>query len=461
MNPVRRDPADQPPPSGPVDPPGPGAPRPSARRALSRSLGTTFVAQFLMVASAVQLARELGLDDRGALAAAMIWPTVIGLVATLGLTESLTYHIAREPKRVGTFVGSGLVLAAAQSAAFALVTAALIPLVLSAQDSDTVTAALVYCLNVPFLVTGVVFLGALNGLHRYGAFSVLRITIFAAILASQTALFVSDEASLIRLCAAFVACQVLTTLLGAVLVRRAGVRGVAYDRAEARRIFAYGWRTGTSSAATVVNTRLDQLVISATLAPRQLGLYVVAVNLTSAAGLIGNAIAYAALPNLAAIPEGPRQALVARRLVGLSLFLSAILALPVLVLADQFVEILFGAQYADAAQVARLLALASVLFATARALEAVLRSIGRPLEAGKAELAALGATVAGLAALLPLLGIAGAAITSAIAYAVATAWMARRAAHALDTSALGLVVPDVAGSRELVRAVRAKLRQAP
>ena len=72
------------------EPPG----TPSTRRALSLSLRTTFAAQFLLAVSGIMLARALGVENRGEIAAAMLWPTVIAGIGTLGLTESLTFHVA-------------------------------------------------------------------------------------------------------------------------------------------------------------------------------------------------------------------------------------------------------------------------------------------------------------------------------------------------------------------------------
>jgi len=80
------------------------------------------------------------------------------------------------------------------------------------------------------------------------------------------------------------------------------------------------------------------------------------------------------------------------------------------------------------------LLLAAVALSTGRVLGALLRAVSRPLDAGIAELVALGATVLGLAVLLPLLGLMGAALTSLAAYLLSTGWMVARLARALRVS---------------------------
>jgi Na+-driven multidrug efflux pump len=84
---------------------------------------------------------------------------------------------------------------------------------------------------------------------------------------------------------------------------------------------------------------------------------------------------------------------------------------------------------------------AGIALGASRTLEAVLRGLGRPFQAGLAEIIALAVTVGGLAALVPWLGVKGAAVTSLAAYAVSAIVMLALAARALDVRALSLLVP--------------------
>jgi Na+-driven multidrug efflux pump len=59
-------------------------------------------------------------------------------------------------------------------------------------------------------------------------------------------------------------------------------------------------------------------------------------------------------------------------------------------------------------------------------------------------------TVVSLAALLPALGIMGAAVASLLAYASGTVWMLRRTTRALEISIASVFLP-AAGVRRMVR----------
>jgi O-antigen/teichoic acid export membrane protein len=403
----------------------------------------------------VELARGLGVEGRGELAVAMLWPTVIGNIATLGLEESMTYHVARARDKAGALLGSSLVLCTIQSLIFTAATLAVIPLVLREHSSYVIASALIYSLYVPFNMYGVTLNGTLNGLHRYEWFNTVRLAVGVLVLTAQTVLLLTGAMQVEVLVVAFVSCYLATGVVAGWLVSRARPGRLRFDRATIREVFAYGARSHASSTSNFLNQRLDQLVISMILPAKQLGLYVIGVTFTSLVVFVGGSMAYATLPNVAGLAAVEERAVLARRLVSLTLLLSALVSIPIIVLAPLLIRGLFGAEFVPAVEITRILVLAVVVLSTNRALEAVLRAVGRPLDAGISELVALGTTIAGLAVLLPLLGIVGAAIASGLAYLTAGFWMVRRATRALEVRAGLLMTPDRAAIEALVARLRA------
>ncbi len=81
--------------------------------------------------SGVELARGLGLTGRGELAAAILWPTMIGGIGVLGLEESVTFHVAGARKRseVGGLLGARS-LCAIQALLFTVIALVAVPLAL-------------------------------------------------------------------------------------------------------------------------------------------------------------------------------------------------------------------------------------------------------------------------------------------------------------------------------------------
>jgi len=423
----------------------------SIRRPLTLSFGASVAVQAMNVLTGVLLARTLGPHGRGDLAAVILWPSAIASIGGLGVAEATTFYLARQAESLASVLGTSLALAVAQSAICVCVGAALTPVVLSHFGDDTVRAAYVFLAFIPANLITLTLMSALNGLQRFGEFQALRLSVIALTCVSIGGLRAADELTVMNVTAAYIGANIAAGLLAFALVARAGGLRFSFRRATARRLVTYGIKSHTSSVTWMMNERLDQLVISMFLAPAKLGLYVTAVTMTSLVSLVGSSVSGAAFPVVAKLRTGRPQADAMRRFVRLSLIASAAVALPLIVAAPAVIDVFFKDAYGSAANVSRVLMVAAVVLSTNRALGACLKAMNRPLDAGIGEALALAVTAGGLAALLPLLGIMGAAVVSLAAYVVSTAWMARRAAAAIDSSVWSLLLPGRAEYEWMVR----------
>jgi O-antigen/teichoic acid export membrane protein len=206
-----------------------------------------------------------------------------------------------------------------------------------------------------------------------------------------------------------------------------------------------------------LNERADQLVISIFFSATSLGLYVVAVTLTSLTTLVGFSFALVALPMIARVELLAERRRIARLIVSATLVGATAVSIPIFILEPWIIKVLFGVEFADAAGVGRVLLVAGIVFALNRVLEALLQAVGRPLESSIGEGVALAITAGGLAALLPALGIMGAGVTSFLAYFASSAFMLRRSARALGVSARWLLKPE----RGTLKRARSLMRLAP
>ncbi len=423
----------------PAPEPKPG-PASLAGRAIGRSFGASLAILLLNIGTGVLLARTLGPHDRGILAAALLWPTITAAVGTLGLMESSTYHVARGEAPLSAIVGSGLGLGLAQALLATVLGAALIPIALSAHHQALVSA-LLYLGFIPLNIMSLFGAGVLNGLRRYNEFQLVRLLVIVASGALLALLAALDAVTVRHAVLAYLAANALTFVMTGWLVHRQAP-SPHFERPLARSLFRYGIRSHSSTVSSQLNERLDQLVISIFLAPRSLGIYVIAVTLTQASYLVGTSVAWIALPQIAPLQPGPERTTLIRRTVQLTFGCSALISLPVVVLAGPLIRAFFGSAFAGATSSARILAVAVVFLSTNRSLEAVLRALGRPLDAGAAELIALGATFGGLAILLPTVGLVGAAWASLLAYLVSMSWMCRRLSRALELPVSALIAVD-------------------
>nr|MDT0665014.1 oligosaccharide flippase family protein [Micromonospora sp. DSM 115978] len=223
-----------------------------------------------------------------------------------------------------------------------------------------------------------------------------------------------------------VGCFVISVIFQAV-VSRAAWRRVAgacrprFDVAVARELLRFGTVNVVTTLPYALNAHFDVILLAVLVPPAELGHYVVAVTLATLGVPVALAFGAVALPRLASMVDGTAQVAsrrIARRTVAGSLLVGAAVTTTVAALAAEVVPFLFGAAFVDSVQLAWLMAPGAALLGCNRAMGDVLRGMNRQVRVGQCEGA--GAVVTGVLLLLlvPLIGVAGAAIASATAYTV-------------------------------------------
>jgi O-antigen/teichoic acid export membrane protein len=415
--------------------------RPRLAHPLRASFATSAVGQGLTAGAAIVLARVLGAEARGALAAIVLWPMVLVVVGSLGMGEAMTYHAARGTRPTRALVGTGIAIALAEAAVLGAIAAVVLPFALHSFDPHVRVLAYVYAATIPLSLVAAYLTNVLQGLNRFTAFQVLRVLQLIAAAGGFAALAVVGQLSLTSAMTAYFVAQGVTVLAALLLLRRELAAGLRFEAKLARRLLSYGIRSHASSVASLLNERLDQVVISLVLAPTQLGLYVVAVTTTAATGLVGASVAMIATPVIARTDDSDERAAKAARYTKLTLVVSAATAVPLLVAVPRVIQFCFGHEFLGAGHVARLLLLASIVYGASRVLGGTLRALGRPLDAAACDSLALVVTLVGLAALLPTIGILGAGVASLAAYGTALVAMLRRTSKALGVPVSFLLLP--------------------
>jgi O-antigen/teichoic acid export membrane protein len=406
------------------------------------SFVATGVIQLVQAVIGVVLARILGPADRGELAAVILWPTLLTTIGSFGLAQAATYHAARAP-RLGVLVGSTLAVAVADSILLVAIGWAILPLVLGGHEDSVVRdAQLFLSAFVPLSLIAVSMMSILNGSHRFAWFQSLRLILIGTTVTGIVVLAATGSMTVGSAAAAYIAGYVVTATVALAVVMWTVGSEIGVSRDSARGLLGFGWRSQLSTSMWSLNERADQLVISAFFSPASLGLYVVAVTLTSLTTLVGFSFALVALPMIARFEALRERQRMARLIVASTLLCATAVSVPIFLAEPTLIRLLFGADFADAAGVGRVLLVAGIVFALNRVLEAVLQAVGRPLESSIGEGVALAMTAAGLAVLLPTMGIMGAGVTSLIAYAASSTFMVFRAAQALEMPRLRLLAPE-------------------
>jgi O-antigen/teichoic acid export membrane protein len=229
------------------------------------------------------------------------------------------------------------------------------------------------------------------------------------------------------------AANALVLLVAGVAILPLTASPLRFNLPTAKSLLGYGLRSHGGNVSGLLNERLDQLLIAVFLAPARLGIYVVAVTMTSLTTLIGSSVAMVALPTISRLTDATEKQAAVRHFVWITFLASAAVTIPLILLSGPLLRFFFGEAYSEAGGVTRILLPASIALSTNRALSASLRGLGYPADAGISEFIALGVTVVGLAILLPTIGLTGAAIASLLAYTTSSGWQLRRLSRRFQT----------------------------
>lgn len=414
---------------------------PGLRRSpIALSFATTIAIQGVNVITGIILARNLGPSGRGELTAVLLWPTILGALGTLGVPDAATYYSARRVA-LGKLVVSVAILGVAQSTVICLLGLLVIPRILAHYGLAAVHSGELFLVYVPLWYTAIYLQTIFNGLGRWRWFQGLRLLPLAVSGLGLVILVIADDLNTRNAVAVYLAGYATTALVAIGLLHTAKPVDMKPQWAPTKNLVKFGLKSYLSSASRLLNERLDQLILSIVLPSVTLGLYAVAFTVTSLTGMIGLSVAFVALPAVTKA-EGPAKLETGKRYISLTFLSATLLTAPILLLAPGIIRLVFGGAFENAAGPARILLVATVVYSVGRVVDSVLKGANRPLDAGIAEVVALAVMAAGLAALVPLFELTGAAMASMLAYSVSTVWMLRRAATLLEVSMVDLLIPS-------------------
>lgn len=196
-------------------------------------------------------------------------------------------------------------------------------------------------------------------------------------------------------------------------VEEAAEKEESYDR----RSVSYGLKAHIGNVMAFFNYRADLFLVNFFLAPAAAGIYVIAIQIAERLWILSRSVSTVLLPRLSELheEEDVRKALtpLVARWVGILSLLAALVLGP---LATFLIELIFGVEYSQAAGALRWLLPGVVVGAVGRVLANDIAARGRPelnmYTSGGVLVANVGANIA----LIPPLGIDGAAIATSIAY---------------------------------------------
>lgn len=345
------------------------------------------------------------------MAGALVWPSLLTAVVSIGIGDAITYYTAKAPELRREYLSAALHLVLVQASVVAIVLVFIVPHLVPPRMAALDRLFLIY---VPLALLSMITICSCLGQGSTRRFNTLRLVSQGSITIGLIALWLASALTPLSGCLTYVGAEVVTavcawTLAGGVSFSWAAFLG------NWRPLVAYGLRVHFSSIAALLNERGDQLVISALLPLRSLGLYAVAVSFGSPAATVGSATSSWHLARLASAKRGREAALVLRAAVETAC-LAGLGAVLIWLLGPFAVRVLVGAHYVPAIPLVRILAVAAVPLGVTKTLAGCLKGLGKPGSAASGEFIGLCAAATVLFTFIGRFGIVAAAWASLAGY---------------------------------------------
>ena len=421
--------------------------RNSADPALRSTVATNSALAALAVATGVIAPRLLGPSGEGELTAIQTWPLLLGTLAMLGLDSALVYFIARKPESGKQLTATAMLIGLVSSLLVGAIAWFALPLLLSAQQPDVISAARVFLLiGVVFAVVGIPH-GSLRGAHSFAAWNLFRVAPGLAWLCILCASWILKNAHPIPLSRWYLGAVLCCGLPFLIVVNRRLQGRPRPDRRLAWKMLRFGLPSAVTSLPQTVNLRFDQLLIIAFLPARSLGFYVVAVAWSGGVAPLLSAIGSVLFPKVSAERDTCRRGqLLVTALQG-GAVVAAVMSLPFILLAPVALPLVFGARFAPSIPSALVLVPAGAILAWAGIAEEGLRGLGHPTIVLVAESVAAVVTIASLPVLLHFFGIMGAAVASLLGYTTIAVFAASAISRSTELRLHQLMVPSPAATK--------------
>jgi FkbM family methyltransferase len=402
-----------------------------ARLPGQRTTGTVFRTAFFNAAAAgsaaiggLILARTVGPVVRGEYSAVTAWFGVLLIAGELGMSAAVCYYVASDPRHARSYVATARALMLITGTAMLTCGLLLAPLLAHGIPGLALAYRLAFAAAIiAFAGAGYTFSLQARNISRWNQ---VRLCQPLLALIGTAALWQFHLLNLHTAILCLIATMAVQLLYAYYCCLRCGLAPGYFRLALVRPLLHYGLRQLTAVAPVTVNTYLDQLVLSQVVPPASLGCYSVAVSVTLVPIPLVSAIGNVAFPGLA---RGGGTSAGSDRLARTAILASAITAsvllLPIAAIAYWLVPTVFGPAYGDAVPLVWLLTPGGVCLACGQVAGDLLRGLGRPGLVARAQSLAAVFTVILLIALVPVAGVAAAAIASTVAYGVALAVMMR------------------------------------
>lgn len=365
-------------------------------------------------------ARLLGPAARGDLAVLTYWVAVVAAMADLGISEAITLRVAKDTAQWASAAWSGAAIAGGASVIGMAVGYAILPLLLTGDQSRLVSQARLYLVFVPVAIFASIPTGVLFGLQQFRVVALIRVSAAAMALVFLGVLFAAGNREPILVAMVGLTNHLVAGVLGAIaLIRRATTRPFHW---QLKTQAIHGAQLQASRIVGVLAAISDRAIANISLSQAAIGAYQVTASFNYIVPVVPQAIAqvlYARLGNCA--PAG-RPPLIMQAFVR-AVWATSACCLFGGILLPWLIPLAFGREYATAVVPTEIVLFGGVLAAGSAVLQGAARALFGIRHCLFAEVAAILSMVATSIPLTSSLGISGLAVAFVFGRGASLMWM--------------------------------------
>ena len=379
--------------------------------------GLTLGSGFL---NSIILARFLGPEGRGLLAAATLWPLLLVSLGAFGLYESSLIKVSQDRRTANNVITSAIVFSLFLGMIVMVVGYMILPIALKNIGDEAIQTGRLFLLIIPFGMLHAHLAAIFRGLTRINLHNIIQLIIPLGLLLVSIILIFLELINIYTILILHLILMLITVLVWFILlITLREFTAIKLDVGLMRSMINYGLRVYIGTVFSLANLRLDQILMVSIVTAEQLGYYIVAVRVAEITGVVATALVTVAVPRIARVKEPSRQIHEATRHFQVYWYVNLIIKLLYIPAVILLIPTVYGTQFVDAVPVAIVLVIGSVFMDGKRVLTGLAQALNAPWLGSRAEIIAAASTFALLLLLLPPFGIIGAALTSLCAYLIA------------------------------------------
>ncbi len=373
------------------------------------------------IASNILTARVLGPEGKGVLAIAMLIFSIIARFSSLSIEISNVYFIGQRRYKVADIAGNSIFLGIIISIIIGAIYFPLLPdfAKLLSKDIDIKFLAAAF-LVIPLSLISSYLSSVLLGMQRIKELSMINISTALIRFVFLLLFIVILDLGVVGALIAIILISTCRLILNIILLRRYTQFKIAKDKRLIEESIRFGLKGHIGNVLQFFNYRLDVFLVNFFLGARSVGIYATSVTLAELLWYIPSSVQTVLLSKTASSDSET-----ARRFTPIvcrhTLFITTLAAILLALIGKPLILVAFTDKFAGAVQPLYLLLIGIIALSLSKVITSDLAGRGMPYYMTYAVLISLVSTVIFDIALIPRIGIAGAAIASSVAYCITTA----------------------------------------